>query len=583
VRDSDVPLRRALGIAVGIGLSGELYFVAARLGWGVTSPMGLLWPLTAGLALLLLVALASRTGAGRGWRAWGLLLVAVGTAVAPLVLLPPVARDELVYHLAIPALYVHAERIVEISFSKYAYYPLLVQMFYTPLVAHQWLWATKVLHALFGIATAAILLADLRTRLPPRPALTAVALFLTTPTVVVLLTQAYVDLGLTCFTAVALVGLLRWAETGHRRDLVLAGLGAGCAASTKYNGFLVVGLIACMVPAVRPQRRSVRLANLAALALASALPVAPWLLKNWWETGNPVFPLLNDLLGGRPIPEVPPVSEFTRRHALYGESWVTVALTPLRVFVTGREGDPSRFDGVFNPLYLLVGALGLVRPATPRDRLLVGFAAAFLLAVFGLEHFKSRFALPALVPLTVLAAEQLARWEAAGRRRAILAAVGMGAAFAFNAVHFTQYWKAMDPLPYWRGRESRAALIGRFAPEQPIVDFANQHLPRRGLVYLAFLGSRGFYWQVRYTYDDNFLAPTLLAALRHSAAGHDVASALRALDIRYLAAHDRLLMRFLHDNASPAERARWEAFAGEHLALLHRHGPFSLYEIVPLR
>src|ERR1051325_1125592 len=71
----------------------------------------------------------------------------------------------------------------------------------------------------------------------------------------------------------------------------------------------------------------------------SMLPLLPWLVKNLYETGNPLFPLMNNLFHGRPIAEVPALTEVTRRRLIYGESWLEIVSTPLRVFVTGVEND----------------------------------------------------------------------------------------------------------------------------------------------------------------------------------------------------------------------------------------------------
>ena len=48
--------------------------------------------------------------------------------------LPPTSRDELTHHLAIPKLYAHAGRIIEVPMAPYAYYPMLLDMLYTPWV-----------------------------------------------------------------------------------------------------------------------------------------------------------------------------------------------------------------------------------------------------------------------------------------------------------------------------------------------------------------------------------------------------------------------------------------------------------------
>ncbi len=62
--------------------------------------------------------------------------------------LPPTSRDELTHHLAIPKLYADAGRIVEVPMAPYAYYPMLVDMLYTPWIYWGYDFVPKWIHAL---------------------------------------------------------------------------------------------------------------------------------------------------------------------------------------------------------------------------------------------------------------------------------------------------------------------------------------------------------------------------------------------------------------------------------------------------
>src|SRR5262245_42651142 len=64
---------------------------------------------------------------------WLAIFIVLVTEII-LCLVPPTARDELTHHLAIPRLYAQAGRIIEVSMAPYAYYPMLLDMFYTPWV-----------------------------------------------------------------------------------------------------------------------------------------------------------------------------------------------------------------------------------------------------------------------------------------------------------------------------------------------------------------------------------------------------------------------------------------------------------------
>ena len=80
-------------------------------------------------------------------------------------LLPPTSRDELTHHLAIPKLYANAGRIIEIPIAPYAYYPMLVDMLFTPWVYWGYDFVPKWIHALFGGLTALLLYSYLARRM----------------------------------------------------------------------------------------------------------------------------------------------------------------------------------------------------------------------------------------------------------------------------------------------------------------------------------------------------------------------------------------------------------------------------------
>ncbi len=243
-------------------------------------------------------------------------------------------------------------------------------------------------------------------------------------------------------------------------------------------------------------------------------------------------------------------------------------------------GDPVRFDGVFNPLYLLGAAAACWPAATRRDRFLAGFAGALLMLVFFLISFRSRYAVAVLAPLALLAVETINRWMTAHRawRPALVALVA--AALVFNGIHLGFLWTHVDPLAYLTGRQTRHEYISRFVPEYPVTAYANANLAADATVYLAFLGSRGYYWERPYTYDTYFSGTTIAAAIESAHDGDEIAAALRHRGISHIASADLLLVRFLSDNLTPEQYERWAQFARQHLRPIYGQEGVSLYEIV---
>jgi hypothetical protein len=238
-------VRRALWIALGVGLLGDAFLVCVRTGWLLRSPLGLLWPLTAlvGLSVICVDAVRQRPRASPV--ATLLLALGAGAVVVLLImnLVPPIARDELTYHLAVPALYIRAGHSIDLPFIIHAYYPMLLEMLYVPLLAQLPEQAPKYLHLACGVAASALLYLYLSARVRPIAALTASVLLLSTPTIMALAPAPTWTSACYSTRTVAVIGLLRWTETQEPIDLIASALGAGCAASVKYNGMLVLALL----------------------------------------------------------------------------------------------------------------------------------------------------------------------------------------------------------------------------------------------------------------------------------------------------------------------------------------------------
>ena len=99
---------------------------------------------------------------------------------------------------------------------------------------------------------------------------------------------ARIDLATAFFATLAFGALVLWVEEEEKRDLLwLSALGVGGAVATKWPALAVV-----LFPAAAGLvfRRKYRL--LAGFCLVTVAMVAPWLVKNWLLTGNPVYPLL---------------------------------------------------------------------------------------------------------------------------------------------------------------------------------------------------------------------------------------------------------------------------------------------------
>ena len=260
---------------------------------------------------------------------WLLAAVPLGVATAGATLPPgilwgdePHGYDVLSYHLQIPREWYEAGWIVPLDHNVFSHFPL-GQETLSLLIMHQmggpWeaMYAAQILSLLIMIlatlaVTAAVsqlanglqqsseaLSAEAKVPDPHVAPIVAGVIFATIPFTAMLASIAYNEALLLLATALAAAWMLR-ALGGDWRCALLAGLFVGLGAAAKYPAIPMLGVAGLAALAVAlPWNRGARPCEMELLAFigGAAVLVLPWLLRNFFWTGNPVFPLSTGLLG----------------------------------------------------------------------------------------------------------------------------------------------------------------------------------------------------------------------------------------------------------------------------------------------
>ena len=563
-----------LGLAGYVGSSLLNLFVATSLvaaaGFFLTAFIGALW--------------------GTNWVGrvfWFAIFIILVTEII-LCLVPPTARDELTHHLAIPRLYARAGRIIEVPMAPYAYYPMLLDMLYTPWVYWGYDSVPKLIHGLFGFLTGLSLYAYLSRRMNAVYGLLGFFFFISVPSVLRLSHWAYVDLGTTFYTTAALLCMLRWSEEKARgRWLILAALSAGFAVATKPNGlvaWLLLFFLFAWVSVRETEHGRDRIFSACMLfAVVGALPFLPWLAKNWLQTGNPFFPLLGGFFHVKAGVEGDGASYvnlgvFAKRELLYGESWWQITTLPLRLFFFGRDDDPQYFDGVLGPSLILLLPWAFKGKWLEEKKVLVSFALLFFLFALFLVDLRARYILPIVPPMAILLTYSVFNVYLRIKQPVYLFAVLFGFA-AYNGYYLWRYFQDVAPSGYVTGRETREAYLAHVLPEYPAFQYVNRELSPMTKIYLLFVGRRVYYCEREYFHDGGELPGFLLRAIRSAKEPADVARQLKTRHLTHLLVRDELLIRFLRDNLDPAQQRLWDAFATNHLKNLFRDRGHSVLQL----
>lgn len=300
--------RTLLGFTLGLGL--------LCLGMFALAAAGLLRPWTAGIMLgvLWLVGFTELRAMALSLSANRNLLsdrpAAAAGVLGALALLwwscwaPPHQYDSLVYHLALPADYIRAGGFTAPAHLVYAHFPQNAELLFTlalllksDLLAQMLMWLATAL-SVWWIFEAG------KREAPLAAVLLGCGLLVTHSSVMLLAGTTYVEPLLMLWTTAAVLSFYRWlgmssGQSGQRTWLALSAVFCGLALGVKYNAGitpLILGLILLWRLVKEPGRgRAFELLLFTGVTTALFMP---WLLKNAWFAGNPVFPFFYRLFPG---------------------------------------------------------------------------------------------------------------------------------------------------------------------------------------------------------------------------------------------------------------------------------------------
>lgn len=558
----------------------------------------------------------------------GLVVLLIG-AVLVMDRVPPISRDALTHHLAVPKLYVKHGGMVEIPALAFSYYPMNLDLLYTvPLIFGNDI-LPKYIHFAFALLTAALIFSYLKRRLDSVFALAGVIFFLSLPVVVRLSTTIYVDLGLIFFSTLALIYFLKWIEQKFdTKYLIISAVGCGLALGTKYNALIVLFLLALFVPFVYSKKQhvqadseksereffnleiSLKAVGLSALYILVALMIfSPWAIRNYIWKKNPVYPLLHQVFkypgqdrASDAGPEQPDIiseaargpmglwSPFATRKIVYGETWWQTLLIPVRIFFQGQDDRPKQFDGRLNPYLILLPVfafcLGRGRHSfgkTGRNFFLT-FAVLFIILSFFKADMRIRYIGPAIPPLVILSIYGLHNLISAIDDRlkgapgvlckgVVVLAVSL--LVCLNAAYIWQLYHRIDPFSYDGSKLSRDRYIERYRPEYAALRFANETLPRDARILGLFLGNRSYYSDRELVFGDSFFRDTV----RGESNAREILKALKEKRITHILVYFRVLKRWSGQVFDHQERVKLADFFNRYANLIFVKGEYGLYQL----
>ena len=524
-----------------------------------------------------------------------------------LCMLPPTATDALIHHLAIPKLWLLNGGFYEIKWSVFSYYPMNVDLLYLiPLYFHNDI-IPNFIHMGFGIGTSWLIYWYLKNKFGRVWGLLGVLVFLSTPIVLRMSTVAYVDLGLIFFTTAGILAYLRWRSSDYNENkwLIISAITMGVALGTKYNALVAWFLLALAIiffysRDTKKQWPAVKYGVI--FFLISFLVFSPWLIKNLILTGNPLFPLFTGFFNtnvngmatdGNTYSVVSGntyMGMFKYRAMLYGESFRETLMIPLRFFFQGQDFSDQYFDGVLNPLLIIMVPFAFMNKSFQKDKIFfVLFSVFFILITFFLDELRIRYILPAipfLSILTVMGIMNVLTWSTEKAAPIKYFYTGIILLFlvtfgAKNIMYLNNYFQNLQPLKYICNMETRDEYLNRHMKSYTAMSYINKQTPPNSRIRLIFLAGRGYYLDRLYEDDSSFGMNVIRDLVAKSNDDKIFQKYLHSLGCTHLLVRKDLLLKYLHDNYSPGEVDRLFKQIRKAAEIIYEANGYVVYKLIP--
>jgi hypothetical protein len=518
-------------------------------------------------------------------------------------LTPPISRDALIHHLAIPKLWIVNGGFYETKWADFSYYPMNVNLLYLIPIYFKMDYLAKFIHMGFGIGTALLIYFYLKNRINKLAGILGILIFLSTPMIFRLSTEAYIDLGLVFFTTASILAFIRYRDGEFKefKWLFLSSVAMGLALGSKYNAliawfFLSASIVFVYSKGTGEQWKAIRCGLI--FFLISLLIFSPWLIKNIILTGNPLYPLFKGFFNISSLPgqegfysTVAGVSQrgiFQMREMMYGESFLETLLIPIRYFFQGQDNNPRVFDGVLNPLLIILPLFAFISKSFYRDKLFfMVFSVFFILAATFLDQIRIRYILPAvpiLSILTVMGLINIFKWtmSISNKWKYILTVILFSGFVLFliqNVFYIKNYYQKISPMNYILGKESGGDFISRHVGSYPAMKFINQFTPEDSKIRLVFLARRGYYLDRIYEDDPSVGMNFIRGLVAASTNEQSFLKHIYSLGFTHLLVRSDLFNKFLLDNYSADTRKILIQRMEKTMNVIHNEKGYAVYEI----
>jgi hypothetical protein len=447
-----------------------------------------------------------------------------------LVLTPETGKDALIYHIGVPKIFLEHNGIHLIDGNVFANYPFFSEMLY--------MWGLslrgEILPKAIHFTTAIFILFGMwefnRRYINNRFEWLPLLIFFSIPSVFMNACTAYTDIMLAFYTFVALYAFINWFNTKQNLWLVLCGLFSGVAMSTKYGAlaFPFIGSLAVLWACRKNEVSGKKALKFLSIFYLSAFSTgAPFYLKNWIMTGNPLYPLFYQIFGGEGwSAEQAGYYDLFIENLGMGRQILDYVLLPWNLSFKSQMDSPG-FDGIMGPLFFLVlpFILGIGKKLSIEVKILISYC---LLAFFfwASSAQQMRYLIPLFPFLSILVGFVFSSYRP---KKVIFLSLSIFilSGVSFNGYYIIKKFNKISPINFVAGRESRESYLNRNISSYAMISYVNKRLPEDAYVLTIYMKNLGYLFERRFYSDSMFESYTIETILNSASTVEEVNRALK--------------------------------------------------------
>jgi hypothetical protein len=496
-----------------------------------------------------------------------------------LALTPETGKDALIYHLAAPKLFLHHHGFYFIPGNVFANYPLHSEMLYTIALFLEGDILAKGLHfmALMCIILGMWQYIERRREENQFP-FVSLLIFLSIPSVFIVSHTAYSDLFVSLYGMAAVLSFINWQERNEKGWLFLCGIMTGTAIGSKYTALLLpmMGILGILwASRLRHLDQRAALRNVASYVLLVLLFGCPFYIKNWLVTGNPFYPFLYGIFGGRGWD-----ADQARIYDLFvqqlgtGRNLLDYLMLPWNLSFHAKMDSPQ-FDGIVGPIFILTLPFVFGMRKIKLSLKIIIVYCVFTFFFWASSAQQIRYLIPISPFLAILAGSVLTFYQKKKAIFAMLILVVAGS-LVFNGFHIYRDFIKIRPAGFLSGIESRDAFLGRLLPSYGAFQYVNRRLPEDAKLFLIYMKNWGFLLERSYYSDSMFESYTIQKIISSSSSAQAIYNTLNKRGFTHILYDTNYVFGNL-STFTPEEKKFFADFQNKYLALILTDGPYRLY------